>query len=145
MESRNLPRPAPDLVDDGVPATEEVPEELLQTGDAGVGDMPAPDRPWGAEEWGTTGLEERAGEPLDVRLRRERPERERPAEGGARVSEPGADETWADAEADAVGELDLSQPDSLAPEEAAMTVREDPGGLTDDARPGYLEDEAGRG
>jgi hypothetical protein len=143
MEPRNLPRPAPDLVDDGVPATEEVPDELLHTGDPGVGDMPAPDRPWGAEEWGTTEFEERAGEPLDVRLRREQPERERPDRSGIRLSGPGAEEGWADTEADAVGELDLSHSDGLSPEEAALTVRENPGGLTYDDSPDYLDDDAG--
>ncbi|MDQ3945768.1 MAG: hypothetical protein M3357_11570 [Actinomycetota bacterium] len=142
MEERDLARPAPDLADDGVPATEEVRDELLHTGDPGVGEMPAPDRPWGAEDWGTTDFEQREGEPLDVRLRREEPDGEPRPDGGGRLLEPGTDDGRWDTEADAVGELDLSHSDGLSPEEAAMTVREDPGGLNYDDSPGYLQDES---
>jgi hypothetical protein len=74
MSERKLPRPSGDVVDDGVPATEEVRDEVLRTGDAGVADMPMPDRPMGADDWGTTDMEESSGEPLDVRLSRERPD-----------------------------------------------------------------------
>jgi hypothetical protein len=52
MSERKLPRPSGDAVDDGVPATEEVRDEVLRTGDAGVADMPMPDRPLGADDWG---------------------------------------------------------------------------------------------
>ena len=74
MTERKLPRPSGDVVDDGVPATEEVRYEVLRTGDAGVADMPMPDEPIGADEWGVTELEERSGEPLGRRLARERPD-----------------------------------------------------------------------
>jgi hypothetical protein len=74
MSERKLPRPSGDVVDDGVPATEEVRDEVLRTGDAGVADMPVPDRPLGADDWGITPMEESSGEPLDVRLSRERPD-----------------------------------------------------------------------
>ena len=74
MTERKLPRPAGDVVEDGVPATEEVRDETLRTGDTGVADMPMPDRPLGADRWGVTGFEERHGEPLDRRLAHERPE-----------------------------------------------------------------------
>lgn len=74
MTERKLPRPAGDVVEDGVPATEEVRDEILRTGDAGVADMPMPDEPIGSDSWGITELEERQGEPLDVRLGQERPE-----------------------------------------------------------------------
>ncbi|MDQ1507591.1 MAG: hypothetical protein QOD57_5318 [Actinomycetota bacterium] len=74
MTERKLPRPAGDVVEDGVPATEEVRDEVLRTGDAGVADMPMPDRPLGADSWGITDFEERNGEPLARRLARERPE-----------------------------------------------------------------------
>jgi hypothetical protein len=152
MDDRDLARPAPDLADDGVPATEEVRDEALRTGDPGVAAMPAPDRPWGAEDWGTTDLEQREGEPLDVRLRRENPDREPPARPGARVHEPGTDDAYdesfidveadaIDVEADVVGELDFTSADMLSPEEAAMTVRDSaPGGTYDDS-PGYLDED----
>jgi hypothetical protein len=100
MSERKLPRPAGDVVDDGVPATEEVRDEVLRTGDAGVADMPIPDRPLGADDWGITELEERSGEPLDVRLARERPD--------------GRDRSWDDGAAS----------DTLAAEEAAMHIEE---------------------
>ena len=58
MSERKLPRPSGDVVDDGVPATEEVRDEVLRTGDAGVADMPVPDRPLGADDWGITDLAE---------------------------------------------------------------------------------------
>lgn len=74
MTERKLTRPAGDVVEDGVPATEEVRDEQLRTDDPGVADMPMPDRPMGVTEWGTTEFEERTGEPLDVRLARELPD-----------------------------------------------------------------------
>ena len=74
MTEGKFPRPSGDVVEDGVPATEEVRDEVLRTGDAGVADMPMPDRPLGADDWGITDMEESSGEPLDVRLARERPD-----------------------------------------------------------------------
>ena len=126
--SRKLPRPAGDVVEDGVPATEEVRDEVLRTGDTGLADMPVPDRPIGATEWGTTGWEERTGEPLDVRLAREVPDDDdgrAPSEGRRRFSEPGADRGFADDQAASVGELEPAAYDTLSAEEAAMTIRDD--------------------
>jgi hypothetical protein len=100
MSERKLPRPSGDVVDDGVPATEEVRNEVLRTGDAGVADMPMPDRPLGADDWGITEMEEASGEPLDVRLRRERPD------GRDRSQDDGVES------------------DTLSAEEAAMHVRD---------------------
>ena len=123
MTDRNLPRPAGDVVEDGVPATEEVRDEVLQTGDAGVADMPMPDRPLGVDEWGITDFEERTGESLDRRLAREEPDFGAPgAEEGQRISEPGADEGYADVEKDSIGEADSARYDTLSAEEAAMHV-----------------------
>ena len=98
MTERKLPRPSGDVVEDGVPATEEVRNETLATGDAGVADMPMPDRPLGADQWGITAFEEAQGEPLDRRLAHERPD------------------TGRDSAADSVPS------DSLSAEEAAMRV-----------------------
>jgi hypothetical protein len=140
MTERNLPRPAGDVVEDGVPATEEVPDELLRTGDTGgVGDMPMPDRPWAADDWGTTAWEEDTGEPLDVRLRRERPESREIDLDAGRVFEPGTVIT--DDEADLVAEHDPDRYDTQTAEEAAITIREDERGLglTYDDSPDYLE------
>ena len=97
MTERKLPRPSGDVVEDGVPATEEVRDEVLRTGDTGVADMPIPDRPMAADQWGITAFEEEHHEPLDRRLAHERPEGR-----GARD--------------------DAAPSDSLAAEEAAMHV-----------------------
>ena len=101
MSEQKLPRPAGDVVDDGVPATEEVRDEVLRTGDAGVADMSMPDHPMGADEWGVTAMEQSSGEPLDVRLSREQPD------GPDRSRDDG------------------STSDTLSAEEAAMHVRDD--------------------
>jgi hypothetical protein len=123
MMERDLPRPAGDVVEDGVPATEEVRDELLRTGDPAVGDMPMPDEPLAVDDWGTTEFEERTGEPLGERLARETPDVGRfNTDEGTRFSEPGADADYADYEADAVGDLDISQYDTVSAEEAAMHI-----------------------
>ena len=97
MTERKLPRPSGDTVEDGVPATEEVRDETLATGDAGVADMPMPDRPMGADQWGITDFEERRSEPLERRLAHERPEGREAAD-------------------------DFVASDSLSAEEAAMRI-----------------------
>jgi hypothetical protein len=143
MDERNLPRPAGDVVDDGVPATEEVRDEVLRTGDTGVADMPMPDRPWAARDWGTTEFEERSGEPLGVRLAREIPEGADPGDPGSnRVWEAGAGDDLVDFEDESVGDLEGARYDSLSAEEAAMHVRgDDEGlGLNRDPDPGYLDE-----
>ena len=123
MTEGKLPRPAGDTVEDGVPATEEVRDEILRTGDAGVADMPMPDRLMGADQWGTTEFEERHGEPLSVRVRHEVPDvADGRGDGGARISEPGADDDYADLEADSVADADPARYDTLSAEEAAMHV-----------------------
>ncbi len=123
MTERDLPRPAGDVVEDGIPATEEVRDEQLRTDDPGVADMPMPDQPLGVDEWGTTGFEERTGEPLDMRLARETPDVGRfSADDGMRFSEPGADADYADLEGAAVADADISHYDTVSAEEAAMHV-----------------------
>jgi hypothetical protein len=69
------PDPADDLEEEGIPEVEELPPGLEGTG----GDyeaVPAPrDRPQASLDWGITEDEERRGEPLEVRRRRELPDR----------------------------------------------------------------------
>lgn len=139
MSERNLPRPAGDTVESGIPATEEVRNEALRTGDPGVADMPIPDRPWAADDWGTTAWEEDTGEPLDVRLRRDRPETSEPDIDSGRVFEPGSAAT--DTEAELIGELDPDRYDTQSAEETAITIREDEQGLglSYDDSPDYVE------
>jgi hypothetical protein len=122
MTERDLPRPAGDVVEDGVPATEEARDEILRTGDTALGDMPMPDQPLGADDWGITEFEERSGEPLGLRLSRETPDdagRFNTGEG-RRFSEPGADAD--DLEAAAVADADIGRYDTVSAEEAAMHV-----------------------
>jgi hypothetical protein len=140
-DERVFPRPAPELIEDGVPATEEAPEELLLTGDVSEGSIPPLDRPQAVNQWGTTAFEERAGEPLDVRLRREQPDfPEQIEEDLPQVFQPGA-ENWVDQEPDEVGDVDAAWEDSLSAEELALRLDEEPGGLTYDESPDYIEDE----
>jgi len=137
----DLPRPAPDVIEDGIPATEEVPEELLRTGEVSEGPVPPLDRPQAVDEWGVTPREQELGEPLDVRLRRERPDRFGAPEDDVRqVFEPGA-EYFVDDEPAVVGEFDALWEDTLSAEEAAVRVVDEPPGVTYDEGPGYLEDE----
>jgi hypothetical protein len=126
MTERDLPRPAGDVVEDGVPATEEVRDEILRTGDAGVADMPMPDQPLGADDWGITEFEERSGEPLDVRLAREVPDDAGRfnTDEGRRFSEPGADVDYDDIEAAAIADGDSGRYDTVSAEEAAMHIEE---------------------
>ena len=126
MTERKLPRPSGDVVEDGVPATEEVRDEVLRTGDAGVADMPMPDEPIGTDDWGLTESEERTGEPLGRRLARETPEPGVSGDvPGQRFSEPDADADDEDIEGASVADLDIGRYDSMSAEEAAMHVIDD--------------------
>jgi hypothetical protein len=141
----NLPRPAPDVVEDGIPATEELPPGQLATGDTLEGEMPPLDHPQGVTAWGTTADEQLAGEPLDVRLAREIPDVDT---GeillGGTILEPGAEGGLVDEEADLIGELDPGFEDTLTAEEAAVRVVDEPPGMNYDPDPGYVEVDEGR-
>jgi hypothetical protein len=142
VDRHNLPRPAPEVVEDGIPATEDIPEGQLLTGDPLEGELPPLDRPQAVTDWGTTASEQLGSEPLDVRIRREEPE-----VGLAEVRtdrqflEPGADGGLMDDEADAVGEIDAGLEDTLSAEEAAMRVVDEPPGMNYDPDPGYVDDQ----
>lgn len=143
--SDDLPRPAPDILTDGVPATEELPDGQLLTGDPVEGEMPPLDHSQGAEDWGTTAAEQLGAEPMSLRALREEPEvrlGDVDPGGGVQVITPSADDAGlSDLEPDEVGEVDLGFQDTLAPEEAAMRVEEEPAGLNYDPDPGYVDPE----
>ena len=85
------------------------------------------DRPYGAESYGTTAEEAEEGEPLDLRLREEQPDR--PLNDSGVVIEDDGD---ADVEAELVGQADVERDPLVPPEEAAVTIREGvPGGVDD--------------
>ena len=84
------------------------------------------DRPFASDSFGTTAEEQEEGESLDQRLAEERPSR------------PAIDSTLAiedvdapDDEKDMVGQASLEHDPFVAPEEAAMTVREEAPGAVD--------------
>src|SRR4051812_18714817 len=93
----------PTLDDEGIPDLEGPLPEKEATGDPQEGLMPPHDRPVAATDWGITGEEQRAGEPLDRRVAHELPDigetdplddnvRDRVAEERAREDRDPADE-----------------------------------------------------
>lgn len=120
----SAPRPAPEEVEAGVPAAEDIPEGQLRTGDPLEGDMPPLDDPQAVEDWGVTAAEQQGAEPLGLRVQREEPDV--------------LDELSADADAGP----GLGGPvDTLAAEEAAVRVEEEPAGMNYDPDPGYLNED----
>jgi hypothetical protein len=137
-------RPAPDEIEPGIPATSEQPRNVPEGWEAEE-ESPPLDIPQGVEDWGTTAREEAVGESVAMRARREQPEAwERNLDdddgGGLSVLEPGSDDGLTDNEPDAIGEVEPDREYTLPPEEAAMRIEEEPGGLTYDRSPGYLDD-----
>ena len=141
VDRQNLPRPAPEVSEDGVPSIEEIPENVLLTGDPVEGEMPPLDRPQAVKDWGTTASEQLGQEPLDVRVAREVPDVGMGAGDYAdrQFLEPGADAGLGDDEADSVGEADGGLEDTLSAEEAAMQVVDEPPGMNYDPDPGYVD------
>ena len=141
-DRQNLPRPAPEVTEDGVPAIEEIPEDVLLSGDPLDGEMPPLDRPQAVKDWGTTASEQLASEPLEVRVAREVPDVEAAdAYLDRQILEPGADGGLGDDETDAVGEVDTGMEDTLSAEEAAMQVVDEPPGMNYDPDPGYVDEQ----
>jgi hypothetical protein len=147
VDRENLPRPAPELIEDGVPATEELPPSQLLTGDPLEGELPPLDRPRAAMAWGTTASEQLGPEPLDIRLAREEPEvgigdvDDTDAYPERQIIEPGAEGGIADDEGDVVGEIDAGFEDTLSAEEAAVRVVDEPLGMNYDPDPGYVDEQ----
>jgi len=137
-------RPARDEVEPGIPATDEMPRPIPPGSEDEETPVPL-DHPQGVDEWGTTSREEMLDEPLELRVLREEPDQlagESPS--GLSLSEPGTDDAVEDGggfddEADAVADLVIDDDVTLAPEEQAMRIDEDPPGLNYDPTPGYLD------
>jgi len=139
-DRQNLPRPAPEVVEDGIPATDEIPEDVLLTGDPLEGELPPLDRPQAVTDWGTTASEQLASEPLEVRLAREEPDVETAdVYPGRQFLEPGAESGLGDDEADVLGEVDAGLEDTVSPEESAMRIVDEPPGMSYDPDPGYID------
>lgn len=144
VDRDNLPRPAPELSEDGVLAVDELPEGTLLTGDPVEGEIPPLDRPQAVEDWGTTASEQLGAEPLEMRVAREVPETATGEDwldnaAARQLLEPGADGGLGDDEPDAVGEGDVRLEDTLSAEEAAMSVVDEPPGMSYDPDPGYVD------
>jgi hypothetical protein len=73
--TRRIPEPDPrsELEDEGIPDLEDSFPERLWTEDPQRAPLPG-DEAIGVDEFGTTAEEQRQGEPLDMRLGRERPD-----------------------------------------------------------------------
>jgi hypothetical protein len=140
MTQDDFSRPAPDIIEPGIPATSEMPRNV-PPGDEDEDESPPLDVPQGVEDWGITGREQLLDEPLAERVKREQPDRlgSDDISVGGRLIEPGG-ELGVDEEADAVGELDGGVFDTPTPEEAAMRIEDEPAGLNYDADPGYVEE-----
>jgi len=96
------------------------------------------DHAFGAESFGTTAEEERRGESLDQRLSEEQPDRPT-ADVGLVLEE--VDEP--DREPELIAEAVTEREPYLAPEDAAMTVRDSaPGGVTTEGDP-YVDGDDG--
>lgn len=139
-DRQNLTRPAPEVSEDGVPAIEEIPDEVLLTGDPLEGELPPLDRPQAVKDWGTTASEQLAPEPLDVRVAREEPDVGlADTHAHRQLLEPGAEAGLGDDEADVLGEAEAGLEDSLSGEEAAMRIVDEPPGMNYDPDPGYVD------
>jgi hypothetical protein len=84
------------------------------------------DHPFASESFGTTAEEQEEGEPLDERLGEERPE-EPPLDRQLAIE----DFDGPDDEKEMVGQASLEHDNFVAPEEAAMTVRDKAPGAVD--------------
>ena len=84
------------------------------------------DRPFASESFGTTAEEQEEGEPLDQRLAEERPDRQ-----SVDTTLAIEDVDAPDDEAELVGQGTIEHDPFVAPEEAAMTVRESAPGAVD--------------
>lgn len=117
-------RPAPDLVEDGIPATVDDPPHLSTEAVEGE---PAPlDFPQGVDEWGTTKAEERMGESVRMRAAREEPDV---------VDVPDELDAGEEAGGRVLG--------ALSAEEAALHVEDEPEalGMSFAPDPGYVDDD----
>ena len=110
--------PARDI--DGSEDPEEDPGEELEAM------IERADRPFASESFGTTAEEQEEGEPLDQKLAEERPDTP-PRDLQLAIEDSDAP----DDEKEMVGQASLEHDDYVAPEEAAMTIRDSAPGAVD--------------
>jgi hypothetical protein len=119
MSASDDPQPS-DRDIDGSEDLEEDPGEGLEAM------IEQADRPFASESFGTTAEEQEEGEPLDQRLEEERPDKP-PLDLQLAIEDFDAP----DDEKEMVGQASLEHDHYVAPEEAAMTVRDKAPGAVD--------------
>lgn len=124
MTSR-IPEPASGMEAEGIPDQETGLDAKKITGDAQEGMEPPHDYPTAVEDYGTTGAEERDGEPLDGRLAREQPDVLAAVDQDADESE-GVDDPFSQESGQHVGRL-VEDDEGARPDETAETVAHDAG------------------
>lgn len=119
------------LDEEGIPDLEGPLPEKAATGDPQEGVPPPSDRP-ASLDWGVTDAEQREGEPMSVRVARERPELDAPGalgpmeSGFVLVDSADEDVDRIDDEKDAVGRAADDAAGMIGPEDAALHVVVDP-------------------
>jgi len=108
----------------------------IDEGEALEAEILRADRPFGSELPGITAEEAEQGESLEEHLAEERPDRA-PVEDAVAV----LDEGPLDDEDELVGDVAIEHDHFAAPEEAAVTIRDDAPGATDHADPHHERDE----
>jgi hypothetical protein len=137
------PDDAAALDEDGIPDLAGPLPEKAATGDPQEGVPPPSDRPV-SFDWGVTQAEDDFGEPVSVRVSRERPDIG--AGGELRADEDqivlldDADDGIEDREKDLVAGVSTDEP-SLSAEEAALHVVDDAPGAVDRETDSYLDPE----
>lgn len=141
------PEPVSDLEREGIPDVDGSYPGEAATGVSWDGIVAPGDQPVAVDEFGTTAAEERLDEPLALRVMREVPDDTGEGDDWAeevapRLVDPHA--TSVDDEGDLVGGMVGSDAAALSAEESAIhiTSEDDAPGLTWDASPDYVGDEA---
>jgi hypothetical protein len=134
----------PRLEDDDETESEQLEAEILRA-----------NRPFAGDRWGTTAEEEVAGEGLDRALAEEVPDEPASAEAASDVALEIVDDDLTDEEKELVDDAAIERDPFAAPEETAVTVRDDAPGVTDhgeelvdddvDGVEEYLDEQDGEG
>lgn len=139
--AERIPSAADPFEEEGLPGMNDGLEAKRITGDTQEG-IPAPgDSTAAAEDFGTTAAEERAGEPLDLRLSREEPDR---SAASPPDDSPEAEQPYPEDVDERTGRL--LEPDEGArpdeePDAAATTVGVDEGGFSAEERAVHVRPE----
>jgi hypothetical protein len=139
-----IPDPADPFEEEGLASQEPGLAGKRITGDP-QDDFAVPgDEPMAVDDYGTTAAEERAGEPLDLRLAREQPDLAARAEQPPDET-PAADQPYPEDPEERVGRIVESDEGARAddePDAVALDVGTDLGGFSAEERAMHIEPEA---